>query len=51
MVTEGLPSKAVAGRLAISEGTAKLHLHHVYQKLKLDGRMALMRYVLSNGLG
>jgi len=51
MVTEGLPSKAVAGRLAISEGTAKLHLHHVYQKLKLDGRMALMRYIASNGLG
>lgn len=29
LVTEGLPSKAVAGRFAITEGTAKLHLHHV----------------------
>jgi len=29
LVTEGLPSKAVAGRLAITEGTAKVHLHHV----------------------
>jgi DNA-binding NarL/FixJ family response regulator len=45
MVADGLPSKAVARRLAINEGTAKLHLHHVYEKLKLDGRMALVRYM------
>jgi DNA-binding NarL/FixJ family response regulator len=50
MVADGLPSKAVASRLAINEGTAKLHLHHVYEKLKLDGRMALVRYMQSKGL-
>jgi two-component system nitrate/nitrite response regulator NarL len=50
MVADGLPSKAVASRLAINEGTAKLHLHHVYEKLKLDGRMALVRYMRSKGL-
>jgi two-component system nitrate/nitrite response regulator NarL len=50
MVADGLPSKAVASRLAINEGTAKLHLHHVYEKLKLDGRMALVRYMKSEGL-
>jgi two-component system, NarL family, nitrate/nitrite response regulator NarL len=50
MVAEGLPSKHVAGRLAITEGTAKLHLHHIYSKLNLRGRIALMRYAQRNGL-
>ena len=45
LVADGLPSKTVASRLSINEGTAKLHLHHVYAKLKLDGRMALVRYM------
>jgi DNA-binding NarL/FixJ family response regulator len=45
-----LPSKAVAKRLAINEGTAKLHLHNIYRKLKLDGRMALVRYMQREGL-
>lgn len=50
MIASGLPSKVVASELAISEGTAKLHLHHVYEKLNLDGRMALMRYMQRQGL-
>jgi DNA-binding NarL/FixJ family response regulator len=50
MVADGLPSKRVAGKLAITEGTAKLHLHHVYSKLNLRGRMALVRYMQSHGL-
>jgi DNA-binding NarL/FixJ family response regulator len=50
MVAEGLPSKAIARKLSISEGTAKLHLHHVYEKLKLSGRVALVRYLRSQQL-
>lgn len=50
MIAKGLPNKAVADRLRISEGTAKLHLHHVYAKLGLDGRMALAHYLQSRGL-
>jgi len=50
MVADGLPSKALARKLAITEGTAKLHLHHVYEKLKLNGRMALVRYIRSQQL-
>jgi DNA-binding NarL/FixJ family response regulator len=50
MVVEGLASKHVASRLAITEGTAKLHLHHIYSKLNLRGRIALMRYMQSQGL-
>jgi len=49
MVADGLHSKAVARKLAITEGTAKLHLHHVYEKLNLDGRVALTRYMQSHG--
>ena len=49
MITSGLSSKVVADKLAISEGTAKLHLHHVYEKLNLDGRVALIRYMQSHG--
>jgi two-component system nitrate/nitrite response regulator NarL len=45
LVADGFPSKAIAKKLAIAEGTAKLHLHHVYAKLKVDGRMALARYL------
>lgn len=49
MVTEGWPNKKIARKLAISEGTAKLHLHHIYQKLNCPGRMALMLYMQQHG--
>jgi DNA-binding NarL/FixJ family response regulator len=45
MVSEGLPNKKVASKLAITEGTVKLHLHRVYGKLNLTGRVALMQYM------
>ncbi|MEN9888980.1 MAG: hypothetical protein RL559_1017 [Pseudomonadota bacterium] len=45
MVTEGWPNKKIASKLSISVGTAKLHLHHIYQKLNCPGRMALMLYM------
>ena len=50
MVTEGWPNKKIATKLSISEGTTKLHLHHIYQKLNCPGRMALMLYMQHNGL-
>ena len=50
MVAEGLPSKAISRKLAITEGTAKLHLHHVYEKLKINGRIALVRYMRTQQL-
>jgi two-component system, NarL family, nitrate/nitrite response regulator NarL len=45
MIAGGLPSKTVASRLSISEGTAKLHLHHVYEKLNVSGRVGLIHYM------
>jgi DNA-binding NarL/FixJ family response regulator len=50
MVTEGLPNKKIASQLFISEGTAKLHLHHIYQKLNCPGRMSLQRFMQEHGL-
>ncbi len=49
MVTQGWPNKKIASKLSISEGTAKLHLHHIYQKLNCRGRMALMLYMQQHG--
>src|SRR3569833_2610890 len=50
LIAQGLSNKAVAAKLAITEGTVKLHLHHVYEKLHLDGRMALAHYLRVNAL-
>jgi DNA-binding CsgD family transcriptional regulator len=38
MVSSGLRNRAIGERLSISEGTVKLHLHHIYEKLAVDGR-------------
>lgn len=50
LTAKGHPNKVVAEMLSITEGTAKLHLHHVYAKLGVDGRMALVRYLQSREL-
>lgn len=50
MVTEGLRNREIARRIGISEGTVKIHLHNVYEKLGVDGRGALVVYVRKNGL-
>jgi DNA-binding NarL/FixJ family response regulator len=49
MIADGLPNKRVADRLAITEGTAKLHLHNIYSKLNLSGRVGLVRYMQRHG--
>jgi DNA-binding NarL/FixJ family response regulator len=41
MVAGGLRNKEMSQRLAISEGTVKIHLHHIYQKLKVENRVQL----------
>ena len=50
LVANGMSSKAVARSLGISDGTAKLHLHHVYEKLGLEGRIGLLRYLHNHEL-
>jgi DNA-binding NarL/FixJ family response regulator len=50
LVASGLRNKEIADRLAISEGTVKIHLHRSYEKLEIDSRMALLRYAQAKGL-
>jgi DNA-binding NarL/FixJ family response regulator len=37
-------------RLAICEGTVKIHLHHIYRKLKVENRVELILYAQSKRL-
>jgi two-component system nitrate/nitrite response regulator NarL len=45
LAAAGLDNEAIAARLAISVGTTKIHLHHVYDKLQLNGRRELQQYL------
>jgi DNA-binding NarL/FixJ family response regulator len=49
-VAIGLHNTEVAKRLFISEGTVKMHLHNIYEKLHLDSRIKLSRYAQQKGL-
>ena len=49
MVAQGLRNKAIAERLAISEGTVKVHLHNIYEKFGVDGRLELLLYAQQKG--
>jgi DNA-binding NarL/FixJ family response regulator len=50
LAASGLRNKEIASKLAISEGTVKVHLHRSYEKLHVDSRMALLRYAQTKGL-
>ncbi len=50
MVSEGLRNKEIGERLSISEGTVKVHLHNVYEKLGVDGRLELVLFAQAKGL-
>jgi DNA-binding NarL/FixJ family response regulator len=50
MVAQGLRNRIIASRLSISEGTVKVHLHNIYEKLGVDGRLELTICAQQNGL-
>jgi DNA-binding NarL/FixJ family response regulator len=50
MAAVGLRNKEIADKLSISEGTVKIHLHHIYEKLHLNGRLELAAYAGEKGL-
>ena len=50
MVSEGLRNRDIAERMKISEGTVKVHLHNVYEKLGVDGRLELVLFAQQKGL-
>jgi DNA-binding NarL/FixJ family response regulator len=42
LVSQGLANKAVAERLGVTEGTVKIHLYSIYQKLRVSNRAGLI---------
>jgi DNA-binding NarL/FixJ family response regulator len=50
LTAQGLHNKEIAAKLCISEGTVKVHLHNIYDKLHLNGRLALLCYAREKGL-
>jgi len=50
MVASGLGNREIGEKLFISEGTVKTHLHSVYEKLGIKGRVQLANYAQEKGL-
>ncbi|MGH8594759.1 MAG: response regulator [Gammaproteobacteria bacterium] len=49
MVAQGLSNQAIGKRLSIGEGTVKVHVHHIYEKLKVPSRVALLLHAQTKG--
>ena len=47
LVSEGLSNKAIGRRLNIADGTIKVHLHNIYQKLEINNRTVLAALAIS----
>jgi two-component system nitrate/nitrite response regulator NarL len=47
LVSEGLSNKEIGRRLNIAEGTIKVHLHRIFQKLDISNRTILAAMALS----
>jgi DNA-binding NarL/FixJ family response regulator len=50
VVVAGTRPRDAASRLSVSEGTLKVHLHHIYQKLNVPSREHLIAYARERGL-
>jgi DNA-binding NarL/FixJ family response regulator len=50
LIGSGMRNKEIAEKLSISEGTVKIHLHNIYEKLQMKNRLELALYAKSNGL-
>ena len=50
MVAQGLRNRSIGERLAISEGTVKIHLHNIYEKVKVNGRLELVLWAQERGV-
>jgi two-component system nitrate/nitrite response regulator NarL len=48
LVAEGRANKDIARRLDISEGTVKIHLHKIYEKLGIANRTALAAFAIAH---
>jgi two-component system, NarL family, nitrate/nitrite response regulator NarL len=51
LVSEGLSNKEIGRRLKLTDGTIKVHLNHIFQKLVVGNRTALAALYLNHGSG
>jgi DNA-binding NarL/FixJ family response regulator len=49
MVARSLSNQAIGKRLSIGEGTVKVYVHHIYAKLKVASRVALLLHAREKG--
>jgi two-component system, NarL family, nitrate/nitrite response regulator NarL len=47
LVCKGLSNKQIGRRLNLTDGTIKVHLHHIFQKLEVSNRTALAALAIS----
>jgi two-component system, NarL family, nitrate/nitrite response regulator NarL len=47
LVSEGLSNKEIGRRLSLTDGTIKVHLHNIFQKLEVGNRTALAAFAMS----
>lgn len=50
MVATGARNREIGERLGISEGTVKMYLHTIYEKLSIGGRVELTNYAREHAL-
>jgi two-component system, NarL family, nitrate/nitrite response regulator NarL len=50
MAALGVSTREIADRLAVKRGTVKIHLHSIYDKLSVGGRLGLIRFAHRHGL-
>jgi len=49
LIEKGFRNREIASTLGIQTGTVKIHLHHVYDKLNLQGRYDLQMFLRDKG--
>jgi two-component system nitrate/nitrite response regulator NarL len=50
LAADNLRNQEIGSRLGISEGTVKVHLHNVYEKLGLTNRLDLLMLIRDSGI-
>ncbi|NJC87945.1 MAG: response regulator transcription factor [Desulfuromonas sp.] len=50
LVAQGLSNREIGERIAVGEGTVKVHVHNIYSKLGVNNRVDLTLYAQKKGL-
>ena len=50
LVARGLKTKQLVDTLSVTPGTLKNHLHHIFKKLGVSGRLELARYAIEHNI-